>query len=342
MLPPERQQSRMLDAGGGKRVWASLITNLDYLPGLLTLAHSLRRVGSQYPLVALYTDTVPATALAALDARKIPRRRVPFLQPAGGRHYTADARFNDTWTKLVAFSLVEYDRVVLLDSDMLVRKNIDELMTLDLDPPELEGNGQRVFAASHACACNPLRKPHYPKDWIPSNCAFTTQHSHPAKAQTEGPPPSAGIAMLNSGLLVVNPSAGVFSKIQKAMNTPALVDKYDFPDQGLLSDIFAGRWVVLPYVYNALKTLRWEGVHSAIWRDDQVKVVHYIFAVKPWHQLTAKGKAAAAAAAANGNTKGNLQLSAFQASDEITHRWWFAANEDRQRTEREAGINDGF
>jgi hypothetical protein len=22
-----------------------------------------------------------------------------------------------------------------------------------------------VFAASHACVCNPLKKPHYPKDW---------------------------------------------------------------------------------------------------------------------------------------------------------------------------------
>lgn len=182
---------------------------------------------------------------------------------------------------------------------------------------------------------------------IPANCAFTTQHSHPAKAQTEGPPPSAGVAMLNSGLLVINPSAGVFSKIQKAMNTPSLVDKYDFPDQGLLSDVFAGRWVALPYVYNALKTLRWEGVHSAIWRDDQVKVVHYIFATKPWHERGLKGQKASTNStsnnsASNGNTHGNLRLQAFQASDEITHGWWWAANEDRQRTEREEGINDGF
>jgi hypothetical protein len=36
---------------------------------------------------------------------------------------------------------------------------------LELDPPSMEGNGQRVFAAGHACACNPLKKPHYPKDW---------------------------------------------------------------------------------------------------------------------------------------------------------------------------------
>lgn len=55
--------------------------------------------------------------------------------------------------------------MVLLDSDMLVMQNMDELMDMALDAPELEGSGSRVFAASHACVCNPLKKPHYPKNW---------------------------------------------------------------------------------------------------------------------------------------------------------------------------------
>jgi lipopolysaccharide biosynthesis glycosyltransferase len=57
---------------------------------------------------------------------------------------------------------------------------------------------------------------------------------------------------------------------------------YMFPDQALLGDVFAGRWVALPYVYNALKFLRWPGVHDAIWRDDRVKNIHYGFTPKPW------------------------------------------------------------
>jgi hypothetical protein len=54
---------------------------------------------------------------------------------------------------------------VQLDSDMLVMQNMDELMEMELDPPSLEGKGKKVFAAGHACVCNPLKKPHYPKDW---------------------------------------------------------------------------------------------------------------------------------------------------------------------------------
>jgi hypothetical protein len=48
---------------------------------------------------------------------------------------------------------------------MLVLHNMDELMEMELDGPELKGKGNKVFAAGHACVCNPLKKPHYPKDW---------------------------------------------------------------------------------------------------------------------------------------------------------------------------------
>lgn len=61
--------------------------------------------------------------------------------------------------KLQPFGLVEYERVVQLDSDMLVLENMDELMTLPLNPDTA------VFAASHACTCNPFNKAHYPEDW---------------------------------------------------------------------------------------------------------------------------------------------------------------------------------
>jgi alpha-N-acetylglucosamine transferase len=81
------------------------------------------------------------------------------------KDYTNDVRFYDCWSKLTPFSLVEYDRVVQLDSDMVALQNMDELMDIELDGPELAGTGERVFAASHACVCNPLQKSHYPEDW---------------------------------------------------------------------------------------------------------------------------------------------------------------------------------
>ena len=300
------------------KVWTTLITNTAYLSGLLTLDYSLKATGSKYPLVALYTDTFPAEGHAALKARGIPSKRVPYLLPSVSKDYTNDPRFYDCWSKLTPFNLVEYERVVQLDSDMLVLKNMDELMDLPLDGPELAGRGDRVFAASHACVCNPLQKPHYPKDWVPENCAFTTQHDQPDKAQKTGAPPTAGLAMPNGGLQVVVPSKEVYDVILQKLGTDDTVDM-EFADQSMLSECFPGRWVALPYIYNALKTLRWKGVHDAIWRDEDVKNVHILLSPKPWDE--------------KGGDKGK--------NDE-THKWWWSYNDKRTSEEKANGIDDGF
>ncbi|RAL06768.1 glycosyltransferase family 8 protein [Aspergillus homomorphus CBS 101889] len=306
------------------KVWTTLITNTTYLPGLLTLEYSLRKVGSKYPLVVLYTDSFPEEGHAALDARGILKQQVPYLLPSVPKEYANDVRFYDCWSKLTPFSLVEYERVVQLDSDMLVRQNMDELMDLELDPPAMAGTGSRVFAASHACVCNPLQKPHYPQDWVPSNCAFTSQHSSPEAAQTEGALPTTGLGMPNGGLQVVSPSQAIYDKILEQLSS-SVTSNYEFADQSLLSDVFHGRWVALPYVYNALKTLRWEGVHDAIWRDDRVKNVHYILSPKPWDEPEEIRKSLVP-----------------RASRDLSHAWWWELTEERLREEREKGVKDQF
>ncbi|KAI9830898.1 MAG: hypothetical protein M1826_004328 [Phylliscum demangeonii] len=332
------------------RVWASLITSTDYLPGLLTLADSLARTGTRYRFVALYTPSFPASGHAALDQRAIPKRAVPALSPAAGQrdyHARHEPRFAETWTKLAVFGLQDaYERVGLLDSDMLVRGNMDELLadaSLPLDGPAMAGRGRRVFASTHACVCNPMRRPHYPADWIPANCAYTAQHAHPEDAQTQGAPPTAGLGMCNSGLLVVVPSAPVFDLIRERIADPVAVARYDFPDQGLLSDLFRGRWVSVPYVFNALKTLRRPGVHDAIWRDDRVRNVHYILMPKPWRDRDGDGHEEEGEEGGGGRSGGGGGGGGGggQYPDE-THRWWWTANGQRRRDEMSRGIEDGW
>lgn len=305
------------DGEAPKRVWTTLITNTAYLSGLLTLEFSLREVRSAFPLIVMYTENFSDEGLAALQARGIRSQKIPYLLPSVPKEYVNDPRFYDCWSKLTPFGLTQYDRVVQLDSDMLVRKNMDELMELELDRPEMKGEGKRVFAASHACACNPLKKPHYPKHWIPANCAFTTQHDRPEEAQHTGAPPTAGIGSPNGGLVVCNPSAEIYTRILAALQDGDLTSSYEFADQSLLGERFYGRWVPLPYTYNALKTLRVKGVHDAIWRDDQVKIVHYILSPKPWDEKAEEVK-------------------------EESHVWWHEMNARRLEEERSRGIDDGF
>ncbi|KAI9800552.1 MAG: hypothetical protein M1825_004101 [Sarcosagium campestre] len=310
-------ESHVLTQGApeARKVWTTLITNTKYLSGLLTLDYTLKKYRSKYPLVALYTDTFEPEGHKALEARGIPKRHVEYLLPSTHKDFSNDPRFYDCWSKLTPFSLTQYERVVQLDSDMIVLQNMDELMELELDPPTSGGQGNKVFAASHACVCNPLNKPHYPRDWVPANCAFTSQHDAPDLAQTQGPSPTSGLGICNGGLQVVNPSKEIYNLILAQLNDSDVVTKADFADQSLLSDLFRGRWVALPYTYNALKSLRW--VHKEIWRDGQVKNLHYILSPKPWDESP-------------------------DALSAETAKWWFPANEERLAEENVKGIQDGF
>jgi hypothetical protein len=176
---------------------------------------------------------------------------------------------------------------------MMIMKNMDELMDMDLP--------KDWIAATPVCACNARRFAHYPADWwalvalshtsvryltnlrIPENCIFThavhpTAITTPPTITESSPRP---YSLLNSGTVVLNPSATLFEDIAHYLATSPLVPTFSFPDQDLLSAFFKGKWRMLPWCYNALKTLR--VLHRPVWRDDEIRCLHYCLAEKPWH-----------------------------------------------------------
>ncbi|KAF8640458.1 hypothetical protein AX17_000122 [Amanita inopinata Kibby_2008] len=256
--------------------YVTLLTKQSYLTAALVVDYGLRAVKSKYPLVAMVTSSLPEDARIVLQRRGIVVREVETLKPQAVAHqlHPHDARFEDTWTKLRGFELEEYERVVLLDCDMLVRKNMDELFEIELPEDEI--------AAAHVCACNPRKLAHYPADWIPENCAHAAV-THP----TALPPPVTETSprpytQLNSGLVVLNPSKEIASAIYDFLDTSSEVASFAFPDQDLLTAYFEGKWRPIHWYYNALKTLR--DIHPNEWSDDEVRCVHYILPDKPWHR----------------------------------------------------------
>lgn len=101
----------------------------------------------------------------------------------------------------------------------------------------------------------------------------------PTEITADSPRP---YTLLNSGAVVLNPSTELADGISDFISTSPLVPTFTFPDQDLLAHYFAGRWKVLPWCYNALKTLR--EIHKPLWRDEEIRCIHYILHEKPWHQ----------------------------------------------------------
>ena len=107
----------------------------------------------------------------------------------------------------------------------------------------------------------------------------------------------------------------LYDLIQQRMASDSGVMELEFADQSLLLDLFSDRWVSLPYTYNALKTSR--ETHAAIWRDNEVKNMHFLLSPKPWDEKLGE-------------------------ESHPTHRLWIEANAERQREESQNGIDDGF
>lgn len=293
--------------------YVTLLTTDAFLPGALVLHQSLCNAQSRYPLVVMCPsnkDPLPNDGSAQM---KLSERSKDVLRKRGIQLVCVDelspkqicgdaakegweARFRDTWTKLRVFGLTDYQRVVLLDCDMVVRRNMDDLFEMSL--------GKDRIAAVHACTCNPRRFKHYPADWIPANCAHSTLTDPASAPITPAPSPLPDAssshththALLNSGLVVLNPSNSQLSELTDFLATSPLVSNFIFPDQDLLAHVYAGRWEALPWHYNALRPMKWTHVHGEkVWKDGPegdglVSCVHYILGGKPWQVKRDEGE----------------------------------------------------
>ncbi|MEA9393434.1 glycosyltransferase family 8 protein [Acerihabitans sp. TG2] len=249
------------------QAWITLLTQPDYVLGVRTLHQSLRDTQTRYPLVVMVTQSIDAATRSALTDEGCLVRDVAALSPAPGvaANY-AHAHFAEVWTKLCAWNLTEFSRLVLLDADMLVVKNMDELMDLPLQPGWI--------AACHACRCNPNHIATYPADWVPANCHYTYGDGADDAAVPHGVAP-----YFNSGTVVLTPDKAIFADLQASLTAITDLSAFPFPEQDLLNRYFLHRWQPLSYQYNGLKTLSLH--HRNIWDSSQVKNIHFILA-KPW------------------------------------------------------------
>ncbi|KAJ56897.1 glycosyl transferase [Actibacterium mucosum KCTC 23349] len=127
-----------------RRAYVTLVTNADFAQGARALVRSLALSGTTADIVVMHTGGVPAADLAplsALGARLAPVDLLPTSDAFNQRHarktlhdtapFTKGTKPSfhtplDNFAKLRLWQL-PYDRVVFLDADTLVLRNIDAL-----------------------------------------------------------------------------------------------------------------------------------------------------------------------------------------------------------------------
>lgn len=309
---------------GRKYAYSTLITRANYLAGVVILAHTLRKHGSQYPLIVFYTPSLDASAVRALEL-EAPKTNLILqpcdllLPPSNVKTWLIAERFTDTWTKLRVFDLPDYDAVAYLDADMAIfNRNMDEVF----DSDRVKDLPSDSIAANHACVCNKERDAWAPEEWNEVNCAYTPlSHPEALTKPTEVTPESRGTYhLLNSGMFFYRPSQNLWDEMLHFFNTTDKLSTFKFPDQDFLAEFFHNRWRSLGWQYNALKTMRYW--HPGMWRDSEVVCLHYIVD-KPWAERIREDGTAG-----------------YKGNDGETHRWWWSNYDDWEHARSKSGDSD--
>lgn len=107
-----------------EKAYITVLTNEHYLIGALVLAKSHSLTNSGIPLYVLVPDTVSDHVIASLKQNDVPYIKTSNLPDTC---YKGSGHWKDTMFKLKIFSLTDYDKIVFIDADMILLKNIDFL-----------------------------------------------------------------------------------------------------------------------------------------------------------------------------------------------------------------------
>ena len=119
------------------KTYVCVLSTDNYLDGVLVLNENLKFLKSKYSLLCLINENISRETIEVLDYFEIEYKVMKSVK------YINHNETNDYWMytfdKLNVFSLNEYEKVVYLDSDLLILENLDHLfetqvpsMSLDL------------------------------------------------------------------------------------------------------------------------------------------------------------------------------------------------------------------
>lgn len=106
------------------RAYVTVLATDDYLAGVLVVYKTLVEQKSTFPLYVCVTPNLSGHTLDTLSVYGIPtievtRRDSPKMPPFN--------KWRATYTKLEVFKLIQFEKVVYIDADMMILKNIDHL-----------------------------------------------------------------------------------------------------------------------------------------------------------------------------------------------------------------------
>lgn len=256
-------------------------TSVDYVLGALVLGHSIRRTNSPHARVCLHTCDVPKRFIALLS-EVWECRLVEHVEACMDKLSFQDGaphRFDSVFTKLRAMQLTDFEKVLVMDIDLVVTANIDSLFELNAPAALRRGMNDNKW---------PLRT----GDFIDGRAFFLGKESSKwSWGQGTG---------INAGVMLLRPDQDVFEKMMAEItdaNHPSHT-RGNGPEQDYLSRFWADApWTYIGVEYNYQLHQMFFSLHptwayraeraTLLKNPETIKIVHFsgVNEAKPWHRV---------------------------------------------------------
>ena len=119
--------------------------NAGYALGALVLGFRLRELSPHIDRVIIHTDDVPSNYLEAFEKDGLWQlHKVAYIDGVPDLYVSKGNIFDGVFTKLAAWTLEEYAKVLLLDIDVIPLKPLDELFQLPCPAAMVRGQGKDI------------------------------------------------------------------------------------------------------------------------------------------------------------------------------------------------------
>ena len=132
--------------------YVTLLTEDTYTYGVILLIQSMKKVNTKYPLHVLVTEDVSTPVLEIFDQLKITYSLVDKIKIPNSIHEyncSINPRTAGIWeycyTKFHIFNQTQFDKIIFLDADIMLQKNIDHLFDCPHMTAALDGEYYNIW-----------------------------------------------------------------------------------------------------------------------------------------------------------------------------------------------------
>ncbi|KAF2069540.1 hypothetical protein CYY_009148 [Polysphondylium violaceum] len=233
-----------------KNIYVTFSNNDQYTMGIIALKMSMIDVGCKYDLLVYVTSDVSQEMRTQMEAIKCIVVETEMVEIP--KEITVQIeRWRPAFTKFRAWQMTDYDRIIWLDSDMLLLKSLDPLFEL-VDPLHPTKMYAAIDADANSCNYKPER-----------------------------------LRLINSGIMVLTPSLDIYTQLIDGM---VLASKIlpTVNDQDVIN-ITIPDWKALSYPEHGVQITHCECSDKRLWNFEPTYFIHFTAGLKelpkPWKLL---------------------------------------------------------